>query len=50
VAEEAHGERGATQVVALLDTRMDEVYLCLRARGRPVASAPGAVLGKPEDV
>ena len=32
VAEEAHGATGATQVVAVLDARMDEVYVAAYER------------------
>jgi len=51
VAEEAHGECGVTQVVALLDARMDEVYFAAYERVDglwQVRQAPA--LGKPEDV
>ena len=51
VAEEAHGLAGVTQVVAMLDARMDEVYFGAYERigGRWVTVAPAA-LGRPEDV
>lgn len=50
VAEEAHAASGATQVVAMLDARMDEVYFALyeRADDRWLTRQPPA-LGRPED-
>jgi tRNA threonylcarbamoyladenosine biosynthesis protein TsaB len=50
VAEEAHGLTGATQVVAMLDARMGEVYFAgyQREGGRWQVLQPPA-LGKPED-
>ena len=51
VAEEAHGQHGATRVVAVLDARMDEVYFAayeLAGGAWHVRQAPA--LGRPEDV
>jgi tRNA threonylcarbamoyladenosine biosynthesis protein TsaB len=51
VAEEAHGACGSTQVVAMLDARMDEVYFASyeRVGTEWVTRAPPA-LGRPEQV
>jgi tRNA threonylcarbamoyladenosine biosynthesis protein TsaB len=51
IAEEAHGLTGATEVVALLDARMDEVYFAGYAfqDDRWTTRQPPA-LGKPEAV
>jgi tRNA threonylcarbamoyladenosine biosynthesis protein TsaB len=49
VAEEAHGQRGVTRVVAMLDARMDEVYFAAYERldGQWLTRQPPA-LGRPE--
>lgn len=51
VAEEARGQTGATQVVAVLDARMDEVYFARYAHeaGQWRQGLPPS-LGRPEDV
>ena len=51
VADEAHAQSGAEQVMALLDARMDEVYFAgyERVQGRWLTRQAPA-LGRPEDV
>jgi tRNA threonylcarbamoyladenosine biosynthesis protein TsaB len=51
VAEQAHGETGATQVIALLDARMDEVYVAAYERigGAWQVRQPPA-LARPESI
>ncbi|TWO69681.1 tRNA (adenosine(37)-N6)-threonylcarbamoyltransferase complex dimerization subunit type 1 TsaB [Caenimonas sedimenti] len=51
VAEEARAASGATQVVAVLDARMDEVYWARYAWSAGAwAASGGPLLGAPEDV
>jgi tRNA threonylcarbamoyladenosine biosynthesis protein TsaB len=50
VAEEAHAQCGVTQVVAMLDARMDEVYFAAYERvGATWETRSPPALGRPED-